>query len=735
MIRTLFIALLLFHVPTACSSKKPEISNNYSAEVLTADWLTGEFLSKPGLFILAGRQGSIIYSLDGYQWNHSRTPSTNALHDIEANHSQTVLIAVGENGTILRSVDHGKTWQQTVISLPTEVDVSVTRLNTVVYSHKENVWLAAGTQNTILRSSDDGLTWKLVSFNTRVDQLEILNLFIEKQSGDVLFSAQHATIGHSRNGGESWEIKKHDLKASGSYIPHIVDFHQYNNTLIATADSGRLLISKNAGLSWKIVTVPTAGYFTDSAYDSKNNTIALTTQMGEIAISRDEGNTWNLTSFNVTNWPSRDIPLLSNIIYDENSQSFLAVGNSGVIARSNDGGESWFADIYKPLFNLSVTSLLHDTKYNKFVIAGFGGSIAISKPLGATKRPLDNWTTIRPGIDQYIRKVLHLPHSSTFIAVGQLGSVWRSEDDGKSWKFIDIDYPLQNQPPHLRDIVQDPVTQALIAAGPAGSIIHSSDNGLSWKSVYQGELQKGEAFTQLLYDKEHKRYYTIEVLYRSVYQSSDNGLNWSKIANIESGGRNLWHGVYSKELDLIMVIGEKGGIALSRDAGYTWKMATTHVSADLYGAYIDPNEGVLLAVGESGVILRSENGTEWQTVKSGTTSSLRRVIKDHDSNTLIAFGQNGTIIRSTDGGKIWLSAKTPEYAGELRTAFIDYRSNNLIVVGREGGILCSSNSGVSWSLIKSHTRQHFRSATINPKTGTIISAGEGIVRLTHNANL
>jgi photosystem II stability/assembly factor-like uncharacterized protein len=734
MIRVLIIPLLLSIVVSACSKSNSDLSRDYRAEVLNANWMDGEYLSKPGVFVLAGGQGSIAYSDNGLDWNYSRTPSTYTLHDIAANHTQTVLIAVGEGGTVLRSTDYGKEWYQTDITFPSQLDFSVTKLNTVVYSHKDNVWLAAGTQNAILRSSDDGLTWKLVSYNTRVDQLEILELFVEKVSGDIFFAAQHATTGYTRDGGLTWQISKHDLEVAGSYIPHIVGFHQFDNTLIAAADSGRLLISKDTGHSWEKAALPTAGYITDSAYDPKHDTIALTTQMGEILVSQDRGESWNLISFDVKNWPSRDIPLLSNIVYDKKSQSYLAVGNSGIIARSDDGGKSWFADIFKPLFNFSIKSLLHDAEYEKFVIAGFGGSIATADSLGNITNPLDKWITARRGIDQYIRKVLHLPGSSTFIAVGQLGGVWRSVDDGRSWRLINIDYPHQNQPPHLRDIVQDPHTLDLISAGPAGSIIHSSDGGVSWSAVFQGEIQKGEAFTQLLYDEKNNNYYACEVLYRSVYQSSDRGLSWDKIATIDSGGRNLWHGFISNEQSLFLLLGEKGAIAISRDGGYSWKMAKTDTSYDLYGAFFDSEENIALAIGENGVILRSKDGNDWQSIESSVTSSLRRIIKEPNSGALIAFGQNGTVIRSIDGGQKWSKTKTPDYSGELRAAIIDDRTDSLIIVGQDGGVLRSSDGGVGWKLIDSHTTKHFRNAAINPETGTIISVGQGIVRLSEDTN-
>lgn len=729
--RSLIFLLLVSGFFIACSQENSKKSLEFNAEVFTGKWMTGEFAEASGMFFLAGQYGSIVRSENGLDWNYGDTPVTSTLLDIELDASGKIMLAVGEGGTILRSLDGGKVWQSVNINLPAGVEFSNTRLNAALYHPQKKVWLAAGTQNAILRSEDEGQNWELVSYNTGDDQLEILGLFVEPQTGDLLFAGQFGTTGRSSDAGITWDISKHDMEASGSYIPHIISFHQFEKVLIAFADEGRLLISDNAGKDWRLEKISTGGYFTDSTYDSKHKVIALTTQMGEVAISKDEGATWQIVTFDVDNWPSDDIPLLSNIIYDEKSESLVLVGNSGVIARSIDGGLTWFADIFKPQFNMSVTTLLHNPKTNVYVSAGLGGVIARSASLGLAAIPLENWEVVRPGIDQYIREIIHVPNSNTFVAVGQLGGIWRSIDDGKNWKALDVAYPFKNQPPHLRDIVRDAESGALIAAGPAGSIMRSTDSGETWTPAFQGQIHLGEAFTQVMYDKQRKAWLAIEVLYRTVYQSTDAGAGWQKIASIESDERNLWHGAISEKLGVTMVLGEKGGIAISHDGGFNWLMAETNAFNDFFGAFADDEHGVLLAVGQNGVILRSENGSDWQSVDSKTASTLRRAYKDPKTGAYLAFGQEGTIIRSTDAGLTWtpVTEKPVLNDVELRVAIQDAATGDVLLVGRDGVILRSADGGLSWQKINSHTTQHFRSAASNPQTGTVVVVGDTLVRL------
>ena len=80
---------------------------------------------------------------------------------VSANAAGSVLIAVGAQGTILRSTDAGKTWASA--RNPT----SDTDLRAVVNQPGTRIWIAAGSNGRILRSGDDGETWSLVTRSSR----------------------------------------------------------------------------------------------------------------------------------------------------------------------------------------------------------------------------------------------------------------------------------------------------------------------------------------------------------------------------------------------------------------------------------------------------------------------------------------------------------------------------------------------------------------------------------------
>lgn len=707
----------------------PPAVDGYRAEVFNAKTMGGMRDPVSRAFFLVGQQGSILRSEDGYAWEYAATPTLNQLNAIAGDATSGILVAVGNGGVLLRSADGGRSWQPPLgIETPEGADLRQVNLTEIIHHPGKDLWLAAGTHNAILRSADQGRNWRLVSYDSSTQRLEILSLFIESVSGDFLLAAQRGTMGRSGDGAD-WTIGYHDMDPTGDYVPHLVDFYDHGSALIAAGDEGRLLVSWDRGETWQLFKLPTSGYFTGSVYDPVNRSIVLTTQEGDdIAYSLDQGRSWEVTRLRVRNWPSDDIPMISSIVYDAKTGALLAMGSSGIVARSTNGGRSWQTNVLKPLFNLSLTTLLHDPERDLFVASGLGGFIAVAR--GLLPDPALGWRMVRPGVDDLeMREVVNLPGTDTFLIVGQYGGIWRSEDDGRSWDSVRPVYPYRNQPPFLRDVIVDPESQALIAAGPDGSIMRSTDAGLTWTSAFQGVITLGEAFTQILSDRARNTLLACEAMYQSVYLSKDGGASWEKAATVPTGGRNVWHGAVSEKLGLIMLVGQQGAVAVSGDGGHGWEVSPSLVEEDLYGAFADDRTGALFAVGDRGTLLRSEDGRRWETVNTPTGSALRRMFTDPGSGALLAFGQDATVLRSTDGGRSWRKAVAPVLQSELRKALVEPGTGNLVIVGSDGVILLSKDGGASWGRMPSHTDRHFRSAAFNPATGTLIAVGEGLVRL------
>ncbi len=88
------------------------------------------------------------------QWDTTTSPTNKALHSVAANSG--LLIAVGDNGRVLRSVDQGLSWvSQTLAGAPS--------LRAVSGGSVANYFVAVGLGGRMFRSTDSGLSWHDVS--------------------------------------------------------------------------------------------------------------------------------------------------------------------------------------------------------------------------------------------------------------------------------------------------------------------------------------------------------------------------------------------------------------------------------------------------------------------------------------------------------------------------------------------------------------------------------------------
>jgi hypothetical protein len=113
----------------------------------------------PGLiFVAVGRNGSVVRSTDGQNWQHiTGIPTTQNLNAIAV--AGTTFVAVGDNGVILTSGD-GLTWSLNANAL----SINTHTLNAIHCVTSSCV--AVGQEGTTLWTSNSGTLWALYTFKT-----------------------------------------------------------------------------------------------------------------------------------------------------------------------------------------------------------------------------------------------------------------------------------------------------------------------------------------------------------------------------------------------------------------------------------------------------------------------------------------------------------------------------------------------------------------------------------------
>ncbi|MEO6167515.1 MAG: YCF48-related protein [Chitinophagales bacterium] len=309
------------------------------------------------------------------QWSVLNSTTTNDLHDVEFLNNDYG-IAVGDGGTILKTIDGGATWTNLNFSGPDN-------FNAVALSGADTIY-AAGTGTlmpTVYRSGDGGISWQKVLLDATTISI------CTSSDGDVFAAAEN--IYRSQDGGENWlqqyvvspTASPFTIQAADNQTVHmganIGGIITYSAIMARTQNGGNtfwdldVFSFPNANaLSAFSFTYPDTGYLFMNDYDFFNandssQLIRIFNFQLVPALGGDSAWVFNYESLNL---------LFGDYVNDckfFQDHTGYAVGNKGIVFRSMDDGVTWTDDHTgtSPLFALSMT----DEK-NGYAV-GAGGTI------------------------------------------------------------------------------------------------------------------------------------------------------------------------------------------------------------------------------------------------------------------------------------------------------------------------------------------------------------------------
>ena len=201
-----------------------------------------------------------------------------------------------------------------------------------------------------------------------------------------------------------------------------------------------------------------------------------------------------------------------------------------------------------------------------------------------------------------------------------------------------------------------------------------------------------------------------------------------------------------------VVVGERGIVALSDDAGKTWAQAETPTSISLTTVrFADPQHG--WAVGHGGVLLATEDaGKTWVrrldgrriaqiALDAARAAGDAKAVQDAerlqadgpdkplldllvmDAHHLLVVGAYGIALGSEDGGRTWTSwmARLPNPKG-LHIYAARSHGKTLLLAGEQGLVMQSSDAGASFRRIEVPYKGSFFTAELLSDQ-TIVLAG------------
>ncbi|TLU68055.1 hypothetical protein FE810_00105 [Thalassotalea litorea] len=253
------------------------------------------------------------------------------------------LIAVGERGHILTSVD-GLDWQQKTV--PT-----VSTLTRVFFLDDKLGW-AVGHDSVILKTEDGGESWAIQMYAPELERPLFDVIFTSPKQGVAV--GAYGRFLRTEDGGESWqeefhgellieddqlylqELKDEDeelyLDEIRSILPHFNRIKVVGEQWYLVGELGLMAKSDDQGQQWQLLDEIYAGSFFDINATEKQHLI-VSGLRGNLFVSDTAGDNWQRIALSTK-------ALLNGVIVAPNGTVYV-VANSGVILTSNDQGKTF----------------------------------------------------------------------------------------------------------------------------------------------------------------------------------------------------------------------------------------------------------------------------------------------------------------------------------------------------------------------------------------------------------
>src|SRR6476646_2094027 len=288
----------------------------------TANNLNGAHLLGSGTGFIVGEAGTILKTTDlGATWAPLTSGTTTTLHGVYL-FDDDQGDAVGEQGLILRTTDGGAMWQTVASGVKDS-------LGSVSFSGVNGIW--GGDSQTILYSTDSGASWQIGQtgfFGGGFPGAHMLSATVGFVAGQN--SIFQPMIGATTDGGASWAFHPFYFDSNEGGCTDVFFFDQNTGVVSGILFTGQGAIARttDGGTNWST-----------SLYDQAMQGVDFTTTdigfavgwAGRILNTTDSGITWSdqISGTSVN---------LNDVSFGGNALTGIAVGDSGTILRTINGG-------------------------------------------------------------------------------------------------------------------------------------------------------------------------------------------------------------------------------------------------------------------------------------------------------------------------------------------------------------------------------------------------------------
>lgn len=272
--------------------------------------------------------------------------------------NEKVVWASGTGGTVIRTIDGGKTWK--VMTVPGAEKLDFRDIEAFDANTSYILSIGNGESSRIYKTTDGGKTWRLQFKNTN-EKVFFDAIACWNAQGCIAMSDPvdgHFLLLSTGSGGSTWELERNrmpDTKngeaafaASGTCIivQAMRGLPAMQVLLVSGGNAARVFRAYStidAGLSWRVFDTPItngtagSGIFSVAMYDRNNGVIAggnyekPNEAKDNLAFTTDGGETWKIAS-GLTGYRS-------GVTYLDR-KTIIAVGTNGSDI-TRDGGKTW----------------------------------------------------------------------------------------------------------------------------------------------------------------------------------------------------------------------------------------------------------------------------------------------------------------------------------------------------------------------------------------------------------
>src|SRR5271166_3911201 len=403
----------------------------------------------------------------------------------------------------------------------------------------------------------------------------------------------------------------------------------------------------------------------------------------------------------------------------------FAVGESGTVLRSEDGGNTW---VGLPSGTQADLGQVQEVNASTVVVGG-GCAVRESENAGASfhRLPVNDSET---SCGTPIASFSFLSPSTGFVEQAD-GTIFLTTDGGQT-VAPKTPVPLNGSGAGRIDFISPTVGFAITSGAAGGHIYRTADGAGSWSLV----ASTPATLSDLVFVSSTTAYAV--GANNTLLKSTDEGMTWKALPLTLPAGspaQSLTQISCSEVMNCLIAT------APAAAPGTNVLVRTTDGGAT--GALVSPSEQNLLsvafstasnavAVGQGGAtVLSSDGGTTFPTqISHRLGAAFPKLIRIGQSATdAYAPGAAGQIAATTSGGASWSLLRVPTSAELVDVGFPTTEVG--YAVNTDGTVFRSSTSGLTWSILNSGGGAP--TSLLAPNPGTVLLLGPTGVRRSTNA--